>query len=121
MADERPLDYAALAAVLAQTLRSAGLPAGPDRSERLAGALAVMRATTLAELHACALATMVSGPAQVDVFERVFNELFGPDGPRPPALPAGTAPRANMVVESVERADAPAEGSDPSAGDDEPP
>ena len=85
MADERPPDYAALAAVLAEALRSAGLPAGPDRSERLAGALAVMRATTLAELHACALATMVSGPAQVDVFERVFSELFGPGGPRPPA------------------------------------
>jgi uncharacterized protein with von Willebrand factor type A (vWA) domain len=121
MADERPPDYAALAAVLAVALRSAGLPAGPDRSERLAGALAVMRATTLVELHACALATMVSGPAQVDVFERVFNELFGPGGPRPPAVTAMTAPQANMVVESVERADASAEGSDPSAGDDEPP
>jgi uncharacterized protein with von Willebrand factor type A (vWA) domain len=121
MADERPPDYAALAAVLAVALRSAGLPAGPDRSQRLAGALAVMRATTLAELHACALATMVSGPAQVDLFERVFSELFGPGGPRPPAVTAMTAPQANMVVESVERADASAEGSDPSAGDDEPP
>jgi uncharacterized protein len=121
MADERPPDYAALAAMLAEALRSAGLPAGPDRSERLAGALAVMRATTLAELHACALATMVSGPAQVDVFERVFNELFGPGGPRGLGpLPAVTAP--NMVVESVERADASADGSDaPAAGDDEPP
>ena len=81
MADGRPPDYAALAAVLAVALRSAGLPAGPDRSERLAGALTVMRATTLTELHACALATMVSGPAQVDMFERVFNELFGAGGP----------------------------------------
>ena len=91
---------------LAVALRSAGLPAGPDRSERLAGALTVMRATTLAELHACALATMVSGPAQVDVFERVFNELFGPDGPGGPRRPEVTAPQPNMVVESVERADA---------------
>jgi len=112
-------DYAALAAVLAVALRSAGLSAGPDRSGRLAGALAVMRATTLAELHACALATMVSGPAQVDVFERVFNELFGAGGPAGPRRPEVTAPQANMVVESAERADASAEGADPSAAGDE--
>jgi uncharacterized protein len=113
-------DYAALAAVLAVALRSAGLPAGPDRSERLAGALTVMRATTLAELHACGLATMVSGPAQVDIFERVFNELFGAGGPGGPRRPEVTAPQANMVVESAERADAAAEGSDPAAaGGDE--
>jgi len=113
-------DYAALAAVLAVALRSAGLPAGPDRSERLAGALTVMRATTLAELHACGLATMVSGPAQVDVFERVFNELFGAGGPGGPRRPEVTAPQANMVVESAERADDAAEGSDPAAaGSDE--
>jgi hypothetical protein len=122
MADRGQADYAALAAVVAVALRSAGLPAGPDRSERLAGALTVMRATTLAELHACALATMVSGPAQVEVFERVFNELFGaagpggPAGPRPPEL---TAPQPNMVVDSAERADPSADGSDPAAGGEE--
>ena len=115
MADGRPTDYAALAAVVAVALRSAGLQAGPDRSGRLAGALTVMHATTLAELHACALATMVSGPAQVDVFERVFRELFGPDGPGGPRRPEVIAPQPNMVVDSVERADAPADGSDPSA------
>jgi uncharacterized protein len=110
-------DYAALAAVVAVALRTAGLPAGPDRSGRLAGALAVMRATTLAELHACALATMVSGPAQVDVFERVFGELFGTGGPGGPRRPGVAAPQANMVVESTERADAPAEGSDRAAAE----
>jgi uncharacterized protein with von Willebrand factor type A (vWA) domain len=117
MADGRPTDYAALAAALATALRSAGLPAGPDRSERLAGALTVMRATTLAELRACALATMVSGPAQLDIFDRVFNELFGPGGPGPggPRRPEPAAPQPSMVVDSLERADASAEGSDPSA------
>jgi uncharacterized protein with von Willebrand factor type A (vWA) domain len=96
-------DYAALAAALATGLRSAGLPAGPDRSERLARALTVMRATTLVELHACALATMVSGPNQVDAFERVFDEMFGM-GPRMNVRPL-TAPQQNMVVESAERSD----------------
>jgi uncharacterized protein len=117
MADGRPTDYAALAAALATALRSAGLPAGPDRSERLAGALTVMRATTLAELRACALATMVSGPAQLDIFDLVFNQLFGAGGPGPggPRRPEPAAPQPSMVVDSLERADASAEGSDPSA------
>jgi uncharacterized protein len=123
-ADGAPLtapDYAALAAVLSTALRVAGLPAGPDRSERLAGALTVMGATTIAELHACALATMVSGPNQVDTFERVFNALFGPDvtGPRPREV---TAPQPNMVVESAERADGEEEaGPDAVRADELPP
>src|SRR5579863_5546171 len=89
-------DYAALTAVLASALRSAGLPAGPDRSERLAGALAVMGATTISGLHACALATMVSAPNQVDTFERVFNELFGVGGLGAPGNPEVIAPQQNM-------------------------
>ncbi len=101
----RPADYAALAAALAEALRSAGLPAGPDRSERLAGALTVMRATTLTGLHACALATMVSGPAQIDVFERVFNELFGAGTGA--ARRRSAAPRQNMLAESAERCGRP--------------
>ncbi|MGH3290417.1 MAG: vWA domain-containing protein, partial [Trebonia sp.] len=110
----RSTDYAALAAALATALRTAGLPAGPDRSERLAGALTVMHATTIGQLHACALATMVSGPNQLDAFERVFNEMFGagPAGPRPEV----TAPQQNMIVESAERADDAAESA---AGQDE--
>jgi uncharacterized protein with von Willebrand factor type A (vWA) domain len=115
----RAPDYAALAASLAAALRTAGLSAGPDRSERLAGALAVMRATTIAELHACALATMVSGPNQADAFERVFNEMFGAGtGPRGPEAAAA---QQNMVVESAERADAAAEDESRAADPDEAP
>jgi hypothetical protein len=112
-------DYAALAAALATALRTAGLAAGPDRSGRLAGALAVMRATTIAELHACALATMVSAPNQIDVFERVFGEMFGSrlPVPRPPV----TAPQQNMVVESAERADEAAADAAPAAAGELPP
>jgi len=114
----RPPDYAALASALATALRTAGLPAGPDRSERLAGALTVMHATTIAQLHACALATMVSAPSQIDAFERVFNEMFGarPAGPRRPEV---TAPQQNMIVESAERADGPEEEESRAAGQDE--
>lgn len=72
---------AALAAGLGTALHAAGLPVGPDRCERLARAVTVMPARTVAELHACALATLVSDPGQVTMFERVFAALFG--GPSP--------------------------------------
>ena len=118
----RTADVAALAAVLAAALRASGLPAGPDRSERLARAITVMDATTIAELHVCALATMVSGPDQVDTFERVFNELFGAGGLGAQGKPEVAPGQENMVVESVARADSD-DGADPrSAGaDDLPP
>ena len=103
----RSPDYAALAAGLAAALRTAGLPAGPDRSERLARALTVMRATAIDQLHACALATMVSGPNQIDTFERVFGEMFG-SGLAGLRRPAVTAPQQNMIVESA----APADGGE---------
>src|SRR6185437_9514674 len=81
----------------------------------------VMRATTIGQLHACALATMVSGPNQIDAFERVFNEMFGagPGGPREPQV---TAPQQNMIVESAERADGTEdEDSRPASQDELPP
>ena len=85
-------DAAAMAAGLGVALHTAGLPVGPDRCERLARAVTVMGATSLAELRACALATMVSDPGQMSTFDRVFAALFG--GPSPfrnqvlPVMPA---------------------------------
>jgi uncharacterized protein len=74
-------DAAALAAGLGTALHAAGLPVGPDRCERLARAVTVMGARSVAELRACALATLVSDPSQVSTFDRVFAMLFG--GPSP--------------------------------------
>jgi uncharacterized protein len=74
-------DVAALAAGLGTALHAAGLPVGPDRCERLARAVIVMDAQTIADLHACALATLVSDPGQVTTFERVFAALFGAPSP----------------------------------------
>jgi uncharacterized protein len=104
-------DVAALSAGLGAALRAAGLPAGPDRCERLAGALTVMRASTITELHACALATIVSDPSQIDTFERVFAELFGVGVPGRQAQPHQAQP--GMTIEpSAEPspADAPSSG-----------
>jgi uncharacterized protein len=88
-----PPDVAALAAGLGTALHAAGLPVGPDRCERLARAIDVMDVGTIAGLHACALATMVSDPSQVTTFERVFAALFGDPSPftGPPSLPADVA------------------------------
>jgi len=80
-------------------LHDAGLPVGPDRCERLARAVTVMEATTVAELRACALATMVSDPSQMPTFDRVFSAVFG--GPSPLRhLNLPTAPRSYQRPES---------------------
>jgi uncharacterized protein with von Willebrand factor type A (vWA) domain len=107
-----PIDVAMLAAALGVALRSAGLPAGPERCERLARAITVMGASTIAELHACALATMVSDPSQVDTFERVFAELLAAGAPGRPGHPDPTAPQPGMTLESAE---APSSADSPSA------
>jgi uncharacterized protein len=86
-------DVAALAAGLGIALRAAGLPVGPDRCERLARALTVMRVRTISELHACALATLVSDPSQVSTFERVFAMLSGLPSPFPDPPSAESALR----------------------------
>ena len=104
-----PVDVAMLATALGVALRSAGLPAGPDRCERLARAVTVMGASTIAELHACAMATMVSDPSQVDTFERVFAELFAAAAP---GQPGPAAPQQGMTMESAE---SPSSADPPSA------
>jgi uncharacterized protein len=91
-------DAAALAAGLGVALHTAGLPVGPDRCERLARAVTVVGARSVAELHACALATLVSDPSQVSTFERVFATLFGT-----PALPAGPPAPADPNLRRPDR------------------
>ncbi len=94
-----PPDVAATTAAFGVALHHAGLPVGPDRCERLARALTVMNATSLAELRACALATMVSDPGQMPVFDRVFAAVFGgppPSGNQlPPVQPSFPRPDAD--------------------------
>ena len=121
-------DVAALAAALGTALHAAGLPVGPDRCERLSRALTVMNARSLADLHACALATLVSDPGQVVIFERVFALLVGEfrlelgqsaglepdrDGDRGPSA-AGTSPKDDprLAGTDVVRESSPSEGNE---------
>jgi uncharacterized protein len=84
-------DVGATAAAFGVALHTAGLPVGPDRCERLARALTVMNASSLADFRACALATMVSSPSQLPTFDRVFTAIFGghsPFGVQLPPIPS---------------------------------
>jgi len=93
-------DVASLAAGLGSALHAAGLPVGPGRCERLARAVTVMAASSVADLHACALATLVSDPSQVNTFEQVFAALFGVAPPplrgMPTAPPQTVSPRGDQ-------------------------
>ena len=84
-----------MAAGLGIALHTAGLPVGPDRCERLARAVTVMGATSVAELRACALATMVSDPGQMSTFDRVFAALFGGPSPFRDLAAAASSPRSS--------------------------
>jgi uncharacterized protein with von Willebrand factor type A (vWA) domain len=114
---ERPVaaaaipDVATMAAAFGIALHGAGLPVGPDRCERLARAVIVMNATSLAELRACALATMVSDPAQMPVFDRVFAAVFGVASPfgnqLPPVQPSFARPDTDRGLSAARSAGDP--------------
>lgn len=70
-------DLATLASRFAAACHDAGLSVGPDRAARFARAVVVAAPTTTARLRACGLATLVSDPAQVPLFDRVFAAVFG--------------------------------------------
>ncbi len=100
-------DVAAVTAEFGAALHEAGVPADPGRCERFARAVSVMRPRTLRELHACGLATLVSGPEQIEVYDRIFAAAFGARWPA--AVPGATIP-------PVTGSGAPEDGSAPSPG-----
>jgi uncharacterized protein with von Willebrand factor type A (vWA) domain len=70
-------DVAAVTAAFGAALHEAGVPVDPGRCERFARAVTVMRPRSVRELHACGLATLVSGPDQIEIYDRVFAAAFG--------------------------------------------
>jgi uncharacterized protein with von Willebrand factor type A (vWA) domain len=107
--DPVTVDVATVTAQFGAALHEAGVPADPGRCERFARAVSVMRPGTLRELHACGLATLVSGPEQIEIYDRIFAAAFGarrlavvPGASIPPvtgsgAPPGGTPPSAASV------------------------
>ncbi len=94
-----PEDMALIAARFGTALRRAGVPADPGRCARFAAAVTVARPGTRRELYLCALATLVSGQADIDPLRRVFAALFGGPGPEPPAGDELGAPRPGPHAE----------------------
>jgi uncharacterized protein with von Willebrand factor type A (vWA) domain len=126
-------DLAELAARFGATLRRAGLPVGPGRSERFAAAVTLVRPATKRDLFNCALATLVSSKDQADVLRAVFTEVFGaldeqgqplgatpatarsPGSPQPAGLADGTSPAGARaeILRAVDRRDDAAESAEP--------
>ncbi len=73
-------DLALIAARFGAALRGAGVPADPARCARFAAAVTVARPASRYQLYLCALATLVTGQAQVEPLRRVFAEFFGGTG-----------------------------------------
>jgi uncharacterized protein with von Willebrand factor type A (vWA) domain len=69
-------DLADAVARFGTLLRAEGMPVGPDRSTRFAEAITVVDPTTSRELYWCAMATLVSDPAQLPVFDSLFDRVF---------------------------------------------
>jgi uncharacterized protein len=75
-------DLPALVARFTAACHAAGLPVGPERAQRLARAVIEVSPATTQRLYWCALATLVSDPAQVPVLDAVFDRVFrGSDPP----------------------------------------
>src|SRR5260370_3337419 len=64
-------DVAAMATGLGVALHTAGLPAGPDRCERLARAVTAMGPPSPADLRPCPLPTTRPDPAHIAPSDRV--------------------------------------------------
>jgi uncharacterized protein len=94
-------DMAEVAALFGATLRRAGLPVGPGRSQRFASAMLLVQPTTRRELFDCALATLVSSKEHADVLLAVFTDVFGsPDeaGPGPASSAAVASARQSTQI-----------------------
>lgn len=69
-------DVATLASRFAAALHRAGLPVAPERAERFAQAILLVRPETRPALRRVGLATLVSDPAQIETFDAVFAVVF---------------------------------------------
>ncbi|WP_203919983.1 vWA domain-containing protein [Rugosimonospora africana] len=115
-----PVDLAEVAAHFGERLRGAGLPAGPDRCQRFAGAIRLAAPRTTQQLRWCARATLATGPAQLALLDRVFDEVFGGlvdpadsrGDPNAPPLSPGSFPPVSFAPEAPSPSGAGLDGRD---------
>ncbi|HSF26544.1 MAG TPA: VWA domain-containing protein [Actinomycetes bacterium] len=111
-------DLATLAGAFGDLLRRSGVPVTPERAARFAAATTLARPADVGELYWLARVTLLDGPGQIEVFERVFNQVFrgiadvadfrgdAAAPPPPPEVKPGTNRRASAHPATVE-SDAP--------------
>jgi hypothetical protein len=99
-----------LAAGFGHLLHSAGLPVTPERSARFASAVVLAAPETADEVYWLGRVTMLTGHAQVEVYDRVFDQVFRGvvdvasfrgDSPHP--APPSSAPAGDRSPESQQR------------------
>ena len=71
------VDIASVVGGFADLVHQAGAPVTPERSSRLAAAITIARPATVDDLYWLARITLVSSPTEIDVFDRVFRQVFG--------------------------------------------
>jgi uncharacterized protein len=70
-------DLAEVAGRFSHLLHAAGVPVSPERAGRFASAIAAAAPATTEQLYWTARVTLLSGRAQIEVFDRVFAQVFG--------------------------------------------
>jgi len=70
-------DLAELTAAFGHLLHAAGVPVTPERSSRFAQVVLLADPATLPELAALGRTTLVSTHDQIEIFDRVFAQVFG--------------------------------------------
>jgi uncharacterized protein with von Willebrand factor type A (vWA) domain len=75
-AAENPVDLAAIAAAFGNLLHAAGVPVTPERSARFAQVVLLAKPRTRRELAALGRTTLISHRDQIEIFDRVFGQVF---------------------------------------------
>ncbi|MEX6428935.1 MAG: vWA domain-containing protein [Ferrimicrobium sp.] len=73
---ERDIDLASVAARFGRLLQAAGVTISADRSGRFAAAVALAPPITVSELYWLGRVTLVSQQSQIEIFDRVFRQIF---------------------------------------------
>jgi uncharacterized protein with von Willebrand factor type A (vWA) domain len=106
-------DLPAIVAAFGHLLHQAGVPVTPERSARFARAVQLAEPTTLPQLAALGRTTLLSSHDQIEVFDRVFAQVF-----------RGILDYAEFRSDSADPAPAPSsipqDDSAPSDADDRP-
>jgi len=101
------LDLPPLVGALAERMHAAGLTVPPARAAELAQALVLVRPVSRRRLYWTARAVLVTDPAQVRAFDRVFRDVFGdPRSDEPVELDAARTEPAAADERSPARAPA---------------